>query len=99
MPPEHLNSLDPLTVLEEFVSRAANLPAELRYMRDEIDDRTRQQQICQDGINMRDASLQKFIKLNGSNVPNPRAEKQITETRGLYDKAQLLQEFLLLHYP
>lgn len=92
MPPEHLNSLDPLTVLEEFVSRSANLPAELRYMREEIDDKNRQLQIVQDGINHRDASIQKFIKLNGSQTPNPKAAKQVQETKDLYDRAQVLQE-------
>ena len=30
-------ALDPLTVLEDFISRSANLPAEIAYMREEME--------------------------------------------------------------
>lgn len=83
---------DPMTVLDDFVNSASNLPAELQFLQEETADKDRQIQLCLDVINTRDASIQKWIRTNGSLVPNPKEpalRKQILEN---YDKAQILQE-------
>lgn len=43
-------------------------------------------------INARDSSMQKFIKLNGGLVKNPKEEAYETVIKNHYDRAQLLQE-------
>lgn len=83
---------DAAAVLDDFVNRVANLPAEVQFMQEEIADKDRQMQTCLDLIAHRDASIQKFIKSNGTHVVNPKEEhlrKVILEN---YDKIQLLQE-------
>ena len=85
-------ALDPLTVLEDFISRSANLPAEIAYMREEMEDKERQLTLCLDQINLRDNAIQKFIKTNGSVQQNPKQARMVKEVSELYDKAQLLQE-------
>ncbi len=89
--PDH-GAIDPITVLEDFVARSANLPAEIQYMREEMDDKERQLQLCMDGINVRDQAIQKFIKLNGSLAPNTKHARLVKEAIDLYDRAQILQE-------
>lgn len=85
-------ALDPLTVLEDFISRSANLPAEIAYMREEMEDKERQLTICLDGINLRDSAIQKYIKVNGSATHNPKQARLVKEAGELYDRAQILQE-------
>lgn len=43
-------------------------------------------------INQRDSSLQKFIKLNGSLVQNPKEEPYSKVILQNYERAQILQE-------
>jgi inhibitor of growth protein 3 len=88
-PGEHL---DPLTVLEDFTSRVSNLPAELRFMQDEIAEKDRQLQMCLEAITMRDAAIQKWIKANGALAPNPKEEQLAKVVQENYDRAQILQE-------
>lgn len=83
---------DPMSVLDDFVNRASNLPAEIQFLQEETADKDRQIQVCMDVINSRDASIQKWIRTNGSLTPNPKEavlRKQIIEN---FDKAQILQE-------
>jgi inhibitor of growth protein 3 len=84
--------LDCSTVLEDFLHRAANLPAEIQFMQEEIADKDRQMQICLDIIANRDANVQKWIRLNGSLVPNPKEPMLNKVMADNYDKSQLLQE-------
>lgn len=52
-------------------------------------------QIIQDlrtAIQQRDSSLQKFIKLNGSLVQNPKEEPYSKVIKQNYERAQILQE-------
>lgn len=49
-------------------------------------------QECRNIINQRDGSLQKFIKLNGSLVKNPKEEQYGKMIQSAYDRATLFQE-------
>jgi len=49
-------------------------------------------QECRAIIQARDNSLQKFIKLNGSLVQNPKEEPYSKIIQQQYEKAQVLQE-------
>lgn len=93
MPPglgtEHL---DAMAVLEDFTSRASNLPAEIQFMQEEVAHKEQEMQGYMEFIHTRDAQLQKFVRLNGSLTPNPKDplfQKAISDH---FDKAQLLQE-------
>jgi len=70
----------------------ANLPAEISHLYEEMQAKDQQIQECRNIINARDASLQKFIKLNGSLVQNPKEESYSKTISQNYDKAQILQE-------
>jgi inhibitor of growth protein 3 len=93
MPPgmghEHL---DPMIVLEDFTSRASNLPAEIQFMQDEIAHKEHEMQALMDSIHAKDAQLQKFVRVNGSLAPNPKDPVLQKAVSDHYDKAQLLQE-------
>lgn len=49
-------------------------------------------QSCNNVIDARDSSLQKFVKLNGSLVKNPKEEPYNKLIQQNYDKAQTLQD-------
>lgn len=51
-----------------------------------------QVQICRSVISNRDNSLQKFIRLNGGLVKNPKEEPYAKLIIQNYDRAQLLQD-------
>lgn len=82
---------DCAAVLDDFVNRTANLPNEITFMQDEIREKDKEMNVCLGIIEKNDNSIQKWIRINGSHVPNPREEhcrKLITEN---YDKAEILQ--------
>lgn len=70
----------------------ANLPAEISHLYEEMQAKDQQIQECRSIINARDSSLQKFIKLNGSLVENPKEKQYSQIIQQNYDKAQILQE-------
>lgn len=73
------SSEDPATVLDQFMHDAANLPAEICHMMEEIQAKDREIQKYQTAINTKDGSLQKHLKLNGSLSMHPK-EKEYSET-------------------
>ena len=83
---------DAATVLEQFVHDVANLPAEITHLYEEVQDKDRQIQELRASIQQRDNSLQKFIKLNGSLVVNPKEEPYNKVVIQNYERAQILQE-------
>lgn len=90
MPPaEHQ---DCAAVLEEWANRTANLPAEIAFMQEEIAEKDRQMNEHLQIINKNDAAIQKWIKINGSHVPNPKEEALRKVVLENYDKAAILQE-------
>ena len=68
------------------------MPAEVTHLFEEVQAKDELIQEARRTIASRDNSLQKFIKLNGSLVQNPKEEpytKLITEQ---YERSQVLQE-------
>lgn len=70
----------------------ANLPAEITHLYEEVQAKDLQIQESRNVISVRDSSLQKFIKLNGSLVQNPKEEPYSKLIAQHYERAQLLQE-------
>jgi inhibitor of growth protein 3 len=85
------SSEDPAAVLEQFMHDAANLPAEICHMMEEIQAKDREMQKYQSAINTKDSNLQKHLKLNGSHNSHPK-EKEYSETiLKNYDLCQEIQ--------
>ena len=70
----------------------ANLPGEIQHLLEEIQAKDNIIQECRAVILARDNSLQKFIKLNGSNVKNQKEEPYGEVILKNFDRAQALQE-------
>ncbi|KAF2848549.1 hypothetical protein T440DRAFT_470151 [Plenodomus tracheiphilus IPT5] len=83
---------DAATVLEQFIHDVANLPAEITHLYEEVQAKDAQIQELRSAIQQRDNSLQKFIKLNGSLVQNPKEDPYSKVVLTNYEKAQILQE-------
>ncbi|KAJ5225048.1 hypothetical protein N7468_006273 [Penicillium chermesinum] len=82
---------DCATVLEQFVHDAANLPAEINHLMEEIEAKDKVMQECRAIINSRDGSIQKFIKLNGSLAPNPKEEEYSKAVLQNLDRSEQIQ--------
>ncbi|KAJ5273845.1 Zinc finger PHD-type [Penicillium angulare] len=83
---------DCATVLEQFVHDAANLPAEINHLMEEIQAKDKTMQECRATINSRDGSIQKFVKLNGSLAPNPKEDQYSKSVLQNLDRSQQLQD-------
>ncbi|KAL4917121.1 inhibitor of growth proteins N-terminal histone-binding-domain-containing protein [Aspergillus aurantiobrunneus] len=83
---------DCASVLEQFVHDVANLPAEITHLMEEIQAKDKIIQDCRSTINSRDASIQKFIKLNGSLTPNPKEEQYSKAVLQNIDRSQQIQD-------
>src|SRR5690606_9292906 len=70
----------------------ANLPAEIHHLFEELQAKDKQLQECRAAINSRDNSLQKFIKMNGSHVQNPKEDLYAKAIRSQYQIALRLQD-------
>ena len=70
----------------------SNLPAELSHYMEEMMAKDVPLQECRSIITNRDNAVQKFVKLNGSHIPNPKEETHNKTILANYDKAQILQE-------
>lgn len=83
---------DAAAVLDEWTNRAANLHHEIAFMNEEIGEKDKQMQDCLTHINKCDSQIQKWVRINGGHVPNPREEQLSKAILENYDKAQVLQE-------
>jgi inhibitor of growth protein 3 len=98
---------DAATVLDQFIHdgtfliyghglmltrTVANLPAEITHLYEEMQAKDQKIQELRAAISQRDSSLQKFIKLNGSLVQNPKEEPYSKVILQNYERAQILQE-------
>lgn len=89
---------DGQSMLEPFINlptnsvSVANLPAEIAHLLEEIQAKDRTIQECRNTIHTRDNSIQKFIKANGSHIPNPKEEAYSRTVLANYDRAQIVQE-------
>ncbi|KAK7190632.1 uncharacterized protein CC84DRAFT_1167342 [Paraphaeosphaeria sporulosa] len=86
------NPEDAATVLEQFIHDVANLPAEITHLFEEVQAKDELIQEARRTIATRDNSLQKFIKLNGSLVQNPKEEPYSKLIVEQYERSQILQE-------
>ena len=69
----------------------ANIPAEITHLLEEIQAKDLQIQAFKDEINKRDAQLQKWVRLNGGHVPNPKEDAFSKTINDCYDKCEILQ--------
>jgi len=81
-----------LLISADPTSTVANLPAEITHLYEEVQAKDTQIQEARTMIAQRDNSLQKFIKLNGSLVQNPKEEPYSKVILEQYERAQILQE-------
>jgi inhibitor of growth protein 3 len=70
----------------------ANLPAEITHLYEEVQAKDQQIQEQRVAIQQRDNSIQKFIKLNGPLVENPKESDYSKTVIAKFEKAQILQE-------
>lgn len=75
-----------------LVRSVANLPAEINHLMEEIQAKDTIMADCRSIINSRDSSLQKFIKTNGSLVPNSKEESYNKAVIENLDKSLALQD-------
>ena len=92
MPPQQLEHQDAAAVLDEWTNRVANLPAEIAFMQEEIAEKDRLMNEHLLIITKEDSKIQKWIRLHGSHVVNPKEDASRTIIRTSYDQAELLQE-------
>ncbi|KAF3934171.1 hypothetical protein ABW20_dc0104050 [Dactylellina cionopaga] len=70
---------DVQSVLELFIENVSNLPAELTHLYEELANKDKRVHTLKQSISQKDASIQRFIRQNGSQVPHPKEAS--------YDKA------------
>jgi inhibitor of growth protein 3 len=83
---------DAASVLDDFTNRTANLPNEIAFMQEEIEHKDRLMQECLNLMSKNDGQIQKWIRINGSGVPNPKEDVLQKAYREAHDRAQILQE-------
>lgn len=69
----------------------ANAPAEITFLLEEIQAKDSQIMLYKDEISKRDAQLQKWVRLNGGHVLNPKEEAFSRTISECYDKCEILQ--------
>ncbi|CCU79010.1 putative PHD finger domain protein/putative inhibitor of growth protein 3 [Blumeria hordei DH14] len=82
---------DAATVLDEWTNRVANLPNEIAFMYEEIEQKDRQMAECLAIINRHDNALQGWVRKNGGHVANPKEAAMNRIVIENYEKAQILQ--------
>lgn len=70
----------------------ANLPNEIAHIYEEIQAKDKLLLELHKAIQQRDASIQKFIKINGSHVPNPKEEAYSNHIRKAYAQINVIQD-------
>ena len=70
----------------------ANLPAEIAHLLEEIEAKDRVMQECRNTIHLRDSSIQKFLKQNGTGHANPKEDVYAKTILANFDKAKVVQE-------
>lgn len=69
----------------------ANTPAEITHLLEEIQAKDLQISAFRDEINKRDAALQKWVRVNGGHVHNPKEDAFSRTINDCYDKCEILQ--------
>lgn len=74
-----------------IVLTVANTPAEVSHLLEEIQAKDAQILAFKDEIGKRDAQLQKWVRLNGGHVANPKEDAFSETIKNCYDKCEILQ--------
>ncbi|KAM0720250.1 hypothetical protein Q7P37_004386 [Cladosporium fusiforme] len=82
---------DAASVLEQFMHDVANTPAEVTHLLEEIQAKDQQIQAYKDEITKRDLALQKWVRLNGGHVQNPKEDAFTKTINDCFDKCEILQ--------
>lgn len=82
---------DCASVLEQFVHDAANLPAEISHMMEEIQAKDNELQKSQTSINTKDVNIQKHIKVNGVLQAHPKEGEYADSVKKHFELASNLQ--------
>lgn len=69
----------------------ANTPAEITHLLEEIQAKDLQIAAFKDEITKRDAQLQKWVRMNGGHVSNPKEDAFSKTINDCYDKCEILQ--------
>ena len=85
------NPEDAASLLEQFVHDVANTPAEMTHLLEEMQAKDLQIAAYKDEIHKRDAQLQKWVRMNGGHVLNPKEEPFSKTINDCYDKCEILQ--------
>ena len=82
---------DAAAVLEQFVHDVANTPAEITHLLEEIAAKDAQIHAFRDEILKRENQIQKWVRVNGGHVLNPKEEAFTKTINDCYDKCEILQ--------
>ncbi len=85
-------SLDTAGVIDDFVYRTANLPAELKHFSDEIEAKDKEYDGCLSVARKAEEAMQKWYRINGPQQVNPKEEGLTKLARENYAKAELLSD-------
>lgn len=88
---------DCAAVLEQFIHDAANLPAEINYMMEEIQAIDQQMHKYLQNINSKESALQKQVKNQGSLVAHPKEQEYVDFGKKHYDLCLNLQKKKMVH--
>jgi inhibitor of growth protein 3 len=83
---------DCASVLEQFMHDAANLPAEISHMMEEIQAKDKDLQKYVSLINQKDSNIQKHLKGNGVLAPHPKENEYGELVKKNYDLCMTLQD-------
>ncbi|EXJ59471.1 uncharacterized protein A1O5_12096 [Cladophialophora psammophila CBS 110553] len=83
---------DCASVLEQFIHDAANLPAEITHMMEEIEAKDKDLQKHMSVINQKDANIQKHLRLNGILAPHPKENEFADLVKKNYELCHQLQD-------
>ncbi|KIX07733.1 uncharacterized protein Z518_02387 [Rhinocladiella mackenziei CBS 650.93] len=83
---------DCASVLEQFIHDAANLPAEINHMMEEIQAKDKDLQKYLSVINQKDTTIQKHLKVNGVLTPHPKENEYAELVKKNYELCVELQD-------
>ncbi len=83
---------DCASVLEQFIHDAANLPAEINHMMEEIQAKDKDLQKYLSTVNQKDSNIQKHLKVNGVLAPHPKESEYADLVKKNIDLSMGLQE-------
>lgn len=83
---------DCASVLEQFIHDAANLPAEINHMMEEIQAKDKDLHKYLSVINQKDNNIQKHLKVNGVLAPHPKENEYAELVKKNYDLCAQLQD-------